>query len=38
MGHANMFRNVPCGNASHMFMVKEFAKLTPMCKIFTFTY
>ena len=38
VGHASMFRKFPCGNASHMFMVEEFAKLTPMCKNLTFPY
>ena len=30
MGHASGFTKVPCGNASHMFIVEEFAKLTAM--------
>ena len=38
MGDASVFRHVPCGNSSHMFMVEEFAKLTPMCKNFAFSY
>ena len=38
VGHANVFRKVPCGNGSHMFMVEDYAKLTPMCKKLTFPY
>ena len=38
VGHASVFREVPFGNASHMFTVEEFSKLTPTCKIFTFPY
>ena len=38
VGHASVFMEVPYGNASHMFTVKEFAKLTPMCKNFAFSY
>ena len=38
MGHANVFRKVPCGNASHMFTIEQYVNLTPMCKNFTFTY
>ena len=37
-GHASMFRKVPCGNDSHMFTVKEYPKLTPMCKKLAFPY
>ena len=38
VGHASVFRKVPFGNARHMLIVKEFAKLTPMYKNFTFPY
>ena len=38
VGRTSVFRQVPCGNASHTFTVKEFAKPTHMCKNWTFTY
>ena len=36
VGHASMFRHVPCANASHIFTVEQYEKLIPMCKNFTF--
>ena len=36
VGRASVFRHLLCGNASHTFMVDQYANLTPMCKNFTF--